>query len=80
MADFESRLAAGEILNRSIVWIKDAKLIWTHGTYYTTSNPDAVLFVGQELSEEEKRQARTNIGAIWATATNEKEYPSVTIN
>lgn len=34
LSDFETRLAAGDILSTSIVWIKDAKKIWTHGTYY----------------------------------------------
>lgn len=34
LSDFEARLAAGDILSTSIVWIKDAKKIWTHGTYY----------------------------------------------
>ena len=34
LSDFEARLAAGDILSTSIVWIKDAKKIWTHGEYY----------------------------------------------
>lgn len=34
LSDFEARLAAGDVLSTSIVWIKDAKKIWTHGTYY----------------------------------------------
>ena len=36
LADFESRLAANEILDTSIVFIKDAKKIYTHGNYYAT--------------------------------------------
>ena len=31
---FEQRLASNEILDTSIVYIQDAKMIWTHGTYY----------------------------------------------
>lgn len=80
LADFESRLAAGDILNHSIVWIQDAKKLYTHGTYYDCSTPEAVLYVAQALSDEQKQQACGNIGAIWATATNGIEYPSVTIN
>lgn len=34
LSDFEARLAAGDVLSTSIVWIKDAKKIWTHGEYY----------------------------------------------
>lgn len=32
--NFEKELDAGNILDTSIVFIKDAKLIWTHGQYY----------------------------------------------
>lgn len=32
--NFEKELAAGNILDTSIIFIKDAKLIWTHGQYY----------------------------------------------
>lgn len=31
---FEEQLNAGNILEHSIVFIQDAKKIWTHGTYY----------------------------------------------
>lgn len=34
LSDFETRLEAGDILVTSIVYIQDAKKIWTHGTYY----------------------------------------------
>ena len=37
LADFEIQLNAGNILDRSIVFIQDAKKIWTHGTYYDCS-------------------------------------------
>lgn len=80
LSDFQTRLAAGDILDRSIVWIKDAKLIWTHGTYYDCSTPDAVLFVEQTLTDDQKKQACGNIGAIWARDTNGIDYPSVTFN
>ena len=44
LEEFERQLAAGNILGRSIVFIQDAKKIWTHGTYYDCSesvSPDA---------------------------------------
>ena len=34
MANFEAQLSAGNILDTSIVFIKDAKKIWTHGQFY----------------------------------------------
>lgn len=40
LADFESRLAANEILDTSIVFIKDAKKIYTHGTFYDGNTVD----------------------------------------
>lgn len=36
-ATFDTELAAGNILDTSIVFIKDAKLIWTHGNLYGLS-------------------------------------------
>ena len=33
-AAFEAQLAGSNILGTSIVFIQDANLIWTHGTYY----------------------------------------------
>ena len=43
--EFEKRKAAGDILESSICWIKDAKLIYTHGTYYDCSTLDLSNFV-----------------------------------
>lgn len=34
MANFEAQMSAGNILDTSIVFIKDAKKIWTHGEFY----------------------------------------------
>lgn len=41
LADFKTQLTAGNILDRSIVFIQDAKKIWTHGTYYDCSEGGA---------------------------------------
>lgn len=37
LADFETQLSAGNILDTSICFIKDAKKIWTHGEFYDCS-------------------------------------------
>lgn len=39
-ANFNSQLAAGNILDTSICFIQDANKIWTHGTFYGISNVD----------------------------------------
>ena len=36
-AQFDLKLNAGDIDNRSIVFIEDKKRIWTHGVYFDTS-------------------------------------------
>lgn len=35
LKNFEEQLEAGSILDTQIVFIKDARRIWTHGTFYT---------------------------------------------
>lgn len=61
LSDFELRLQAGDILSHSIVFIKDAKKIWTHGEYY--SNLDDVLKVTeQSLTAEQQAQVKYNLG------------------
>lgn len=37
LANFEAQLSAGNILDTSICFIKDAKKIWTHGEFYDCS-------------------------------------------
>lgn len=52
LSDFEARLAAGDIRNRSIVWIKDAKKIWTHGEYYAGNESDLSAYLtSEEIAE-----------------------------
>lgn len=60
-ADFEARLAAGEIREYSIVCIKDAKLIWTHGQYYGDLS-ECLKVTEQILSAEERLQVLENLG------------------
>lgn len=42
MANFEAQLSAGNILDTSIVFIKDAKKIWTHGQFYDCSGAEEI--------------------------------------
>ena len=35
---FEKKLANNEVLDTSIVFIKDSKEIWTHGNLYKSAN------------------------------------------
>lgn len=46
LADFNTQLAAGNILDTSIIFIKDAKQIYTHGQLYSCSYTESEL---QEL-------------------------------
>lgn len=59
-SEFEARLKSGDILNHSIVCIKDAKLIWTHGTYYGDLS-ECLKKTEQTLTEEEKKQIQENL-------------------
>lgn len=54
LAKFEEKLAANEILDTSIVFIKDQKLIWTHGTYYALPNDEVFVSDGQEPTGNEE--------------------------
>ena len=50
LEEFERQLTAGNILDYSIVFIQDAKKIWTRGTYYDCNNviPDWNVGTGEE--------------------------------
>lgn len=41
LAEFQKELSAGNILDESIVFIKDAQQIWTHGQYYSITDAPA---------------------------------------
>ena len=53
-ADFDAQLAAGNILDTSIVWIKDAKLIYTHGEFYGEENDsnNALTYINKIIKGE----------------------------
>lgn len=74
-AEFEARLAAGDIRDYSIVCIKDAKLIWTHGQYYGDL-PGCLKVTEQQLSEEEKAQVMENLGLEIPAKVSELENDS----
>lgn len=48
---FESELEAGNILDTSIVFIQDANLIWTHGTYYCLPKDEILISEGTEPTD-----------------------------
>ena len=75
LADFEARLSAGDIRDYSIVCIKDAKLIWTHGEYYGDLS-ECLKVTQQTLTDEEKRQVQENLGIEIPTATSQLENDS----
>ena len=52
-AAFEIQLADNNILDTSIVFIQDANLIWTHGTYYCLPSDDVVISNGIEPDNDQ---------------------------
>ena len=52
-AAFEIQLAEHNILDTSIVFIQDANLIWTHGTYYCLPSDDVVISNGIEPDKDQ---------------------------
>lgn len=67
-AAFEIQLAENNILDTSIVFIQDAKLIWTHGTYYGKYAESAnEIYIGTEEP--------TNGEVVWINPdTDEMKY------
>ena len=56
--EFEKRLANNEILDTSIVFVKDSKEIWTHGNYYAGESIDPELLEQIQTSIQE---LKTNV-------------------
>lgn len=52
-AAFEAQLAESNILDTSIVFIQDANLIWTHGTYYCLPSDEVVISSGIEPDNDQ---------------------------
>ena len=51
---FDNELSAGNILDTSIVFIKDANLIWTHGNYYGLSDDEVIISDGIEPTDDQE--------------------------
>lgn len=56
-AKFDAQLAAGNIKDYSIVFIKDTQKIWTHGTYFTSLSE----LLSKINTKQDKLTAGTNI-------------------
>lgn len=52
-AAFEAQLNGSNILDTSIVFIQDANLIWTHGTYYCLPSDNVVISNGIEPDKDQ---------------------------
>lgn len=52
-AAFEAQLTGSNILDTSIVFIQDANLIWTHGTYYCLPSDEVVISNGIEPDKDQ---------------------------
>lgn len=66
-ADFEKEKEAGNILDRSIVFIKDSKEIYNHGEYYAGNN--TIFKIVEELPNEpaigDENKIHIVIPALW---------------
>lgn len=73
MANFEAQLSAGNILDTSIVFIKDAKKIWTHGEFYDCSDVDT----SHLLKREEAKNVIQGIYDLLASHNKELKFFAV---
>ena len=72
-AAFEAQLAGSNILDTSIVFIQDANLIWTHGTYYCLPSDDVVISNGIEPDNDQDLWIDTSDNT---TAVSVEEAPT----
>lgn len=78
LATFEQRLNAGDIKDTSIVFIQDAKRIWTHGQYYSspyTKEEIDQLFVGSNVTLD--GYSKDGVAEIVATDTVNSAFGKV---
>ena len=78
LATFEQRLNAGDIKDTSIVFIQDAKRIWTHGQYYSspyTKEEIDQLFVGSNVTLD--GYSKNGVAEIFATDTVNSAFGKV---
>lgn len=79
LSDFETQLNAGNILDYSIVFIQDAKKIWTHGQYYdcngsSTGGSGGTIDTSNLATKEELAQKQDIISDIDTIRTNAANY------
>lgn len=53
LSDFETRLANNEILDTSIVFIKDAKKIWTHSNFYDCDSSNLAELIDNKIDKDD---------------------------
>lgn len=78
LATFEQRLSAGDIKDTSIVFIQDAKRIWTHNQYYSspyTKEEIDQLFVGSNVTLDD--YDKNGVAGIVATDTVNSAFGKV---
>lgn len=78
LTTFEQRLNAGDIKDTSIVFIQDAKRIWTHGQYYSspyTKEEIDQLFVGSNVTLD--GYSKDGVAEIVATDTVNSAFGKV---
>lgn len=68
LEEFERQLAAGNILDYSIVFIQDAKKIWTRGTYYDCNGGSDNVYI-TDFTVEDLESIAGEMGAIQALGT-----------
>lgn len=75
---FESELEAGNILDTSIVFIQDANLIWTHGTYYCLPKDEILISEGTEPTDGQEiwidLSEDSTVFAVEEAPKDEKQY------
>lgn len=76
LADFEIQLNAGNILDYSIVFIQDAKKIWTHGTYYDCSEAEDISSISWDDVENKPTFATVATSGSYNDLTNKPTIPS----
>lgn len=76
LADFETQLTAGNILDYSIVFIQDAKKIWTHGTYYDCSEAEDISSISWDDVENKPTFATVATSGSYNDLSDKPTIPS----
>lgn len=79
LTSFESQLAQGNILETSIVFVKDAKKIWTKGTYFDCSGGGASNIAVYETTDDVYNGVLTYSDELRLLTANSSIYTLVII-